>query len=621
MLYDKNILKLYFITETQLRESEFIEKNKSDWKELDQILGNPKKSPDRVHELFIKVSADLSYAQTHFPRRSVRWYLNYLISNVFDEIKTKKKVKLAKSLSIFYSETLPKEVLRYKACFGLSFIVFAFAVVIGFYSTSIDADFPRQILGSRYVEMTDSNIEMKDPFGVYKTFDPEFVFLQIALNNTFVSINTFVMGIFAGFGTLLSLLNNGVMLGAFHGYFYNKGILIESLLTVWIHGTIEISSILVAGAAGFIIGLHILFPRSYSRMNSLVIGTRRALVIVLSTLPLFIAAAFLEMFITPMDMPDVMKLIIISISAFIMITIYIIKPYLYYKNNGLPNDDDNKSTTLLPKITQMVEQDYSHIEMSVRFFSKNIEFIMSRMILPIFAIQTLTLFIYCYDYALEPGYNDGFMTDMATGGLTWFVVLITSFCYICHALHQLLSKKEEGQDTGFFSFSNIIPYLIFALLLQGIPYLIENKFIGYVIFILFSPMIGSHYLATSNQGKKWHTQLVKSIKFGYSKFSSSISSMIIFLFIVLLASGISNLALQYGNLASRFLQFFKDPKVNSLFVGNMIHLFFHIIILSFCFILFYFKYKEILNQDYSLDLRSKLSKFFEETKPVKTSKL
>lgn len=605
-----------------MRESEFIEKNKNDWKELAEILDNPKKSPDRIHDLFIKVSADLSYAQTHFPRRSVRWYLNYLISNVFDEIKTKKKLNFFQSISKFYTDTLPVEILRHKMSFILSFAIFALAVVIGFYSTTIDEDFPRQILGSRYVEMTENNINMQDPFGVYKTYDPEYVFLQIAVNNSFVSISTFVMGLFAGLGTLLSLLNNGVMLGAFHGYFYTKGILIDSILTIWIHGTIEISSIIVAGAAGFILGQHILFPKSYSRLNSLIIGTRRAMIIVISTIPLFISAAFLEMFVTPMDMPNAVKLFIIGVSALIMITIYVIKPILYYLNNGMPNTQvvETKSQDLLPNITKMEDQEYSHLEKSVRYFSQNIEYIFSKLILPIYALQMIILLIYCNGYVLEPGYNDGFVTSVTTGGIIWFFVLLASFCYICYGLNFLITKTKNPSERVPFSWSSIIPYLIFGLLLQGVTYVVENKFFGYSIFLFFPPMIVSHYLASSLKDDNWHVQLIKSIKFGYSKFASSLSSIAVFLFIVLLAAGISNLALQYGNVASRFLQFFKDPKVNSFFVGNMIHLFFHTLIFIFCFILFYFKYSEILNQDYSLDLRNKLSSFFERREAIKSSK-
>ena len=85
---------------------------------------------------------------------------------------------------------------------------------------------------------------------VYKSMNETEMFLGITLNNIKVSFIAFVMGIFTAFGTGYILLRNGVMLGTFHAFFASHGLLTESLATIWIHGTFEIFSIIVAGAAG-----------------------------------------------------------------------------------------------------------------------------------------------------------------------------------------------------------------------------------------------------------------------------------------------------------------------------------------------------------------------------------
>lgn len=56
------------------------------------------------------------------------------------------------------------------------------------------------------------------------------------------------------------LLSNGIMVGAFQTFFYGEGLLAESMLAIWLHGTLEIWAIIVAGAAGLALGNSWLFP-------------------------------------------------------------------------------------------------------------------------------------------------------------------------------------------------------------------------------------------------------------------------------------------------------------------------------------------------------------------------
>lgn len=78
--------------------------------------------------------------------------------------------------------------------------------------------------------------------------------LGITFNNISVALRTFVMGIFTSLGTGWILVYNGIMLGCFETLFWQHGLLGESVLAVFLHGTIEISAIVVAGAAGLALG-------------------------------------------------------------------------------------------------------------------------------------------------------------------------------------------------------------------------------------------------------------------------------------------------------------------------------------------------------------------------------
>jgi uncharacterized membrane protein SpoIIM required for sporulation len=117
------------------------------------------------------------------------------------------------------------------------------------------------------------------------------------------------------------------MLGAFEGFFAQHILLGESLLAVFLHGTLEISAIIVAGAAGLALGNSWLFPKTYSRIVSLRRGSRRGLKIVVGTVPLFIVAGFIEGFVTRhTELPDMLRGGFILLSLSFVIFYYIIYP-------------------------------------------------------------------------------------------------------------------------------------------------------------------------------------------------------------------------------------------------------------------------------------------------------
>jgi len=145
--------------------------------------------------------------------------------------------------------------------------------------------------------MTIENIEKGEPMAVYKSSGQVGMFLGITINNIRVGILAFAFGALFSVGTIYILFSNGIMLGAFITFFYKYGIL-EKTSTVWLHGTIEISVIVIAGCAGLVMGNSFLFPKTYSRRVAFMKGAKDGLKIVISTFPFFIIAGFIEGFIT-----------------------------------------------------------------------------------------------------------------------------------------------------------------------------------------------------------------------------------------------------------------------------------------------------------------------------------
>ena len=130
----------------------------------------------------------------------------------------------------------------------------------------------------------------------------------------------FRSGVLASIGTVFMLLYNGIMLGAFQYFFVEKGLFWESFLTIWIHGTLEISAIIVAGAAGLVAGSGLLFPGTYTRRQAFQLTMRQGLKIFIGLIPMFVLAAFFEGFLTRFtETPDAVRLLfILSSLAFVL---------------------------------------------------------------------------------------------------------------------------------------------------------------------------------------------------------------------------------------------------------------------------------------------------------------
>lgn len=124
------------------------------------------------------------------------------------------------------------------------------------------------------------------------------------------------------------------MLGCFETFFAQHALLTESLLAVFMHGTLEISAIIVAGAAGLALGNSWLFPGTYSRFYAFRRGARRGLKIVVGTVPVFIVAGFIEGYVTRhTEMNDMLRLSFILLSLAFVICYYVVWPYFKNRNN------------------------------------------------------------------------------------------------------------------------------------------------------------------------------------------------------------------------------------------------------------------------------------------------
>jgi uncharacterized membrane protein SpoIIM required for sporulation len=311
-----------------MKETRFIAQNKEKWLESENLLNNERKEPEKLSTLFTQVVDDLSYSRTYYPNRSVKVYLNKIAREYFSIIYSRQRDK-KNAFKLFWTDELPQIIIYCRKELLVAFLFFCLSAAIGVFSANKDPQFTSSILGESYVAMTKANIEKGDPMAVYKSGNQVDMFLGITLNNLMVAFRTYVFGIFLSIGSLAILMYNGIMVGCFQYFFIERGLFAESALTIWLHGTLEISSVILAGGAGLTLGSGLVFPGTYSRLQAFQISGIRSLKLMLGISPIFVFAAIIESFLTRYtEVPDFIRLLLILASLTLIVGYFVVYPWM-----------------------------------------------------------------------------------------------------------------------------------------------------------------------------------------------------------------------------------------------------------------------------------------------------
>lgn len=322
-----------------MREIAFIKQNKEKWLDIEQQLTEKNKlSADDWSQMYVQLTNDLAFAQTYYPKSDLTTYLNNLASTVHQKVYTNYSYE-GNVVSTFFLFDVPLIAYKYRKVLYFSLALFLVFVGIGVISAAYDDRFVRLILGDAYVNKTLDNIANGDAMAVYKGSSSWGSAFGITLNNLYVGMRCYLYGIFLGLGTFYIMVQNAIMLGSFQYFFYEKAVFAESIRGIWLHGSMEIMAIVIEVAAGFMLGASILFPGTYTRMQSLKIGFKNSFKLFISTMPFTIFAGLIEGYITryAKEMPNVLNYLIIISTLGLITFYYFVYPYFIYKKTLLKN--------------------------------------------------------------------------------------------------------------------------------------------------------------------------------------------------------------------------------------------------------------------------------------------
>jgi len=145
---------------------------------------------------------------------------------------------------------------------------------------------------------------MYDPankrLGMRESDDNMMMFAFYIWNNIKIGFQTFATGMAFGLGTVVYLVSNGLTIGAVAGYLTAIGHGVPFWSFVSGHSAMELIAIVLSGAAGLKLGGAIVAPGGRSRKAALVEAGKPAVRIMYGAALMFLVAAFIEGFWSPL---------------------------------------------------------------------------------------------------------------------------------------------------------------------------------------------------------------------------------------------------------------------------------------------------------------------------------
>jgi uncharacterized membrane protein SpoIIM required for sporulation len=283
------------------------------WQELDGLVREAKRRPQRLGpervrrlgELYRSAAADLALARRRFPGDPVVRRLEDLVGRSRHLVYATRSRR--GSLVRFFTRGYWRLVAEKPVALGVSFLLtFAPAALVAAWARSNPAA-AEGLVPAEFRPALQSpkpwHAMPPDQQAAFTTF--------IFTHNILVALIVFAGGITLGLLSAFMLIDNGIILGAVGGLMTGAGNTTSFIELVTAHGVLEISCILVAGAAGLRFGWAIVEPGTRTRTEAAILEGRKAVAIALGTAPWLVVAGIFEGFRAPLaalGVPTVMAI-------------------------------------------------------------------------------------------------------------------------------------------------------------------------------------------------------------------------------------------------------------------------------------------------------------------------
>lgn len=300
----------------------FVAAHQGAWWRLQQLTEQARKasktavSPDELDEmvhLYQRSGANLAHARVQYAADSALVNrLTLLVTDAHGVLYGQPDTEVKRGLQQFATVTFPAAIYSLRRYIVVATLLTCvpwafFQIWLAISPAAFDVVAP-DAAAQQYIEQD---------FEAYYSNQPSQNFAtQVFVNNVRVGFLAFAAGILLCVVTALLLAFNGANVGVAGGLFTNVGQADKFWGLILPHGMLEISAVIVSGAAGLRIGWAIIDPGDRTRANALTEEARRVGSVLIGLIVAFGLAAVVEGFVTGKPWPTALR---ISIGVFVFV--------------------------------------------------------------------------------------------------------------------------------------------------------------------------------------------------------------------------------------------------------------------------------------------------------------
>ncbi len=248
--------------------------------------------------LYQRTSAHLAHARTAFDDIGLVARLSRLLGLARGTIY-RTRSRPATALVTFFRVSFPAAVWACRrAAIVAACLLLVPAVAVGVWLNNDDA-----VRRAAIPEALQHSIATRDFEQYYSSDDASVFQTHVTVNNIAVSFAAFSTGVLLGVPTAWLLATNGANIGVMAAvmHSHDRGGLFWGLILP--HGLMEISAIIIAGAAGLMLAWAVISPGDRTRMQALAAEGQRSATILIGLTLCFALAALVEAQVTPSGLP------------------------------------------------------------------------------------------------------------------------------------------------------------------------------------------------------------------------------------------------------------------------------------------------------------------------------
>ncbi len=290
----------------------FVATHQGAWWRLQQLTQKTRKvahvSPDELDELvhlYQRGGANLAHARVEYATDSALVSrLTLLVADAHGVLYGQPDPEVRRGVQQFAMVTFPAAIYSLRRYIAVAALLTClpwavFQIWLAVSPAAFDAAAP-EAAAQQYIEQD---------FEAYYSNQPSQNFAtQVFFNNIRVGFLAFAAGILLCVVTAALLAYNGANIGIAGGLFTNVGQADKFWGLILPHGLLEMSAVIVAGAAGLRIGWAIIDPGDRSRGNALTEEARRAGSVLVGLVVAFLLAALVEGFVTGRPWPTSLRI-------------------------------------------------------------------------------------------------------------------------------------------------------------------------------------------------------------------------------------------------------------------------------------------------------------------------